>query len=246
MAISSDRARRLPALAPVALAAALLAACTVEREPDVTPFAIAADVNGVPLAASGDFVGIAAVEAPNTLRLTSGESVLTVTFDADAAPGVAFPADLDGQQIGVGIHVDDAHVGADGAPLRIPGLQIVALAAGGGVEFRFLMGEGTYRTGNDLPATPPALRPINPTDFPVLQVIADNLYFEPAACGLVYYDRLRVLVNEREDLPFDTEKRVELGDPPAGWTVHHVLSWHRNGDCPNEIATWTQVAMWRS
>jgi hypothetical protein len=233
--------------AAVLLLAAVALGCA-EREPDTKPFRIEVTLDGVPLAAGiTEFLGMATLESAQRLRLQNAEgATLVVTFDASAAPDLAFPPDLANQQVGVRVLVDDSHQGPFGESLRVPAIQVLLQNFGGGFEYRFILGEGTYRTETELPRLPLLFVPLNALDFPTATIIADNMYFEAAECGLVYYDRLRVLVGDREDLPHHTSKRITLGEPPVGWDVRHVLSWHRSGDCPDDVRTWTQAAMTRA
>lgn len=242
MATSSSAIRRRAWIAIALLAAA----CTTEREPAVRPFEIQATLDGAPAPAGVTQVfGVAARLDGATLRATSADGhVLEVSFDG-AEAHVELPADLDGQPIGLVVFVDEAHRGPHGEPLRVPAFQVLDVVDGQ-YRYRFLLGEGTYRNQGERPVLPLLFFPPNPTDFPSLAIVPDNLYFEPAQCGFIYYDRLRILVEARHDLPFDSEQRVRFGEPAADWTVRHVLSWHRTGDCPHETKTWTQAVMWRS
>jgi hypothetical protein len=242
VSVTSSRRR-----AALLLLAALASGCT-EREPETRPFRIEVTLDGAPLAAGlTEFLGVATLETEQRLRVQNAEgATLVVAFDASADPDVRFPPELANQQVGVRALVDESNQGPSGETLRVPAVQVLLQNFGGGLEYRFILGEGTYRTETELPALPFLFLPLSPLDFPTTTVIADNLYFEPAECGLVYYDRLRVLVGDREDLPHDTKERVALGDPPVDWDVHHVLSWHRSGDCPDEVRTWTQAALTRA
>ncbi|HYG69389.1 MAG TPA: hypothetical protein VD838_17075 [Anaeromyxobacteraceae bacterium] len=228
--------------AAIALVLAL-AGCT-EREIDVTPFRIEATLDGAPLSQGiFEFAGVGGFDGERTMHVTSGTGqVLSVSFSDGGGAEVRFPDDVQGRDTIVRVQVDDAHQGPDGEPLRIPAMHLVTRNNAGFFEFRMVMGEGTYRTEAGLGALPILFQPVA-QDFPLVRVVADSLYFEPAECGLVYYDRLRVEADEREDLKHDTTERVALG--LATWNVRHVLSWHRQGDCPDDVRTWTQVALWR-
>jgi hypothetical protein len=227
------------------LGLAASAAC-MEREITATPFHIEATLDGAPLAPGlTEFLGVAALVGERSLRVTSPDGpVLALAFSDAGGADVRFPADLEGRELGVRLIVDVAHRGPHGEPLPIPALQVIAKNDAGFFEYRVVLGEGTYVSGNGLPALPLLFLPPTLEDFPRLTVFADSLYFEPASCGLVYYDQLRVLSGQLQDLEHATTKRIALGQPPE-WNVRHVLSWHRIGDCPDDVSTWTQAAMWR-
>jgi hypothetical protein len=221
------------------------AACT-EREIEVTPFRIEATIDGSP-APPGitEYVGVAALDGDRSLRVTSADGpVLAIAFSDAGGPDVRFPVDLAGRDVGVRVMVDEAHLGVDGQPLRVPAIQVIARGNDGFFTYRMLLGEATYATNAGLPALPVLFLPPLREDFPRLSVIADSLYFEPANCGLLYYDQIRVAGDSISDLVREETKQMALGLPPE-WNVRNVVSWHRSGDCPGDVRAWTQVAMWR-
>lgn len=237
---------------PLALALALGLGCT-EREVPVTPFRISATTAAGDLSTpdgNPGFVqldGIAHVQPTVLVVDDAGEGPVTLSFDPKAAPMVAFPQRLDGQPVTVQLAIDPGHTGPGGEVLRIPGLRI-ATGAGTDRRFQFFLGEATYTDTDEVARIPPLfqLNGLDATeDWPPLRVASDGLYFEPAECGLVYYDRLELVGLDRA-LDRDEQRTVAGGDPAQPpWIVRHVLSWHRVGDCPRRTRAWTQVAMWR-
>jgi microcompartment protein CcmK/EutM len=258
---------------PVALALvtalAALAACG-ERDVETTPFRIGATLGGVPieggLTEARLFVlnGTAAVTAPARLEVAAtiddagavlGDLVLT--FDGTAAREVAFPAQLDGVAVRVTLLADPAHTGPRGEPLAIPGFRI-ATGTSPAFPHQFLLYEGTYADATGLadvgaPEAPVSSDQSTP-DIPRLFVDDVLTTFEPAPCGLVYYDLLQVQdaydgdPNSPDDGMLGRGERQQLstGDPAQPpWTVLHVLSWHRDGRCAGQAQAWTQFAAWR-
>lgn len=177
-----------------------------------------------------------------------------VTFDAAAHPGVAFPAQLDGQVVRVHAQHNPATVAPGGAPLPYPALR-VGLIRLGETTFQFLLVDSPYSDDAGLPVVP---RPIGPEpllgdgvdplndpdfpDFPIYGLAGAHSRFEAAACGLVYHD---VLVVEGDDAQAGDRVVTALPDGSAQWTTLHVDSWHRTGSCPGRAKTWTQWAAWR-
>jgi hypothetical protein len=232
--------------AVLGLAAIIACAACTEREIEVRPFRIEATIDGLP-APPGitPFVGVAALDGERSLRVTSADGpVLAIAFSDGGGPDVRFPMDLAGREVGVRVMVDEAHLGVDGEPLRVPAIQVIARGDDGFFTYRMVLGEATYSTNAGLPGLPILFLPPLREDFPRLAVITDSLYFEPGSCGLLYYDRIRVTADAISDLEREETKQLTLGLPPE-WNVRNVLTWHRSGDCPDDVRAWTQVAMWR-
>lgn len=228
------------------LAAVVASAACTEREIPVTPFHLEATVDGAPLSGGvTEFGGVLTLDGARTLRVTSPEGpVLVVSFGDGGGEDVRFPEDLQGREGGVRVLVDEALRGPDGEPLTVPAIQVIAQRDDGFFEYRVVLGEGTYVSNNGLAGLPLLFLPPLVEDFPRLTVIADNLYFEPANCGLVYYDQIRVLSGEVKDIERDTTEQITLAGS-LDWNVRHVVSWHRAGDCPDDVSAWFQAAMWR-
>jgi len=266
--VSATRSRRA-ALALAALAA--LSACP-ERDVETTPFRIAASLDGAPLEGrvteASIFVlnGTAAVTAPTRLEVPAaiddagtvlGDLVLT--FDAAAAREVAFPSQLHAVFVRVTLVVDPAHTGPRGEPLAVPGFRI---ATGTSPTFphQFLLYEATYADDTGLADVGAPLEPLptdpDPAQLDIPRLTVDDVLttFEPADCGLVYYDLLQVqdAYDGVPDSPDDgvlrqgERQQLTTGDPAQlPWTVLHVVSWHRDGRCAGQAQAWTQVAAWR-
>lgn len=265
--MSASRCSSATALAVVAVAA--LAACE-ERDVETRPFRIAVTVGDRPLgegiAATTAFVlnGVGdrrsdvALAVPGAVADDGGlVGDVLVAFDPSAAPGLAFPPQLHGAQVRVVVVVDPAHLGPRGEPLPVVGFR-VALGAAPDFRQQLLLSEGTYADANGLGVVGPApfgIAGIDRTrpDVPEFLLEDGASTFEPAECGLVYYDLLDV-VDDVEGIRGDvlrTGERLEMSigeaaapeEPP--WTVLHVLSWHRDGRCTGQAQAWNQFAAWR-
>lgn len=255
--------RRPLAAALAALAALALAGCH-RADPTVVPFAIRiAGPSGAPVlpnVTEGD--PLVRVEGPATLagrgELRVTDAVLgevTVTFDAAAHPGVAFPARLDGQRVRVHALHDPLAVAPGGVPIPYPALR-VALEVAGSSRYQILLCDSPYDDGFGLGSIPRPLFPPEPTlgdsidladpafpDHPLFEVAASHARFEAGACGLVYHD---VVVASGVAIQAGEEDTVfPLKPVPDPWTALHVDSWHRTGSCPGRAKTWTQWAAWR-
>jgi hypothetical protein len=253
--------RRPPAAALAALLALALAGCQ-RADPDVVPFAVRiTDQAGAPVLPNVDpqeflvaIEGPAVVAGPGALTVTDPVlGPVSVTFDAAAHPGVAFPAQLDGQVVRVHAQHNPAAVAPGGAPLPYPALR-VGLIRLGETSFQFLLVDSPYSDDAGLPVVP---RPIGPEpllgdgvdplndpdfpDFPIYGLAAAHARFE-AACGLVYHD---VLVVEGAAAQAGDRVGTVIETSPVPWTTLHVDSWHRTGSCPGRAKTWTQWAAWR-
>lgn len=258
MASRSSRA----ALGAAVAAALALAACRT-HDVDVRPFHIRATANGAPLEGLSPgavfyvLFGAGEVQGPTTLRLPDavyadgrpfGELVLS--FDGAPAPGAVFDPSLGGVPLRVLVLADADARGPDGEALPIPGFRV---ATGSSPDFRhrIVLWEGTYTGDNGVarvfaPAGPheddPAI-----ADIPGFQVEAVYAGWEPAECGLVYYDVLDVVgETASSDVALDHGER---GVVPIGirepWIVFHVQSWHRDGRCDGQAQAWSQLAAWR-
>lgn len=269
--MSATRSSRAALALALVAAGAVLAACD-ERDVETTPFRIGATLGGAPieggLTATRLFVlnGVATVAAPTRLEVAAaiddagtvlGDLVLT--FDAAAAPEVAFPSQLGGVPVRVSLLVDPAHTGPRGEPLAIPGFRI---ATGTSPIFphQFLLHEATYTDTTGIADVGPPQEPLStdpdPTLLDIPRLTVDDVLttFEPAPCGLVYYDLLQVqdaydgLPDSPDDgvLRHGERREITTGDPAQlPWTVLHVLSWHRDGRCGGQAQAWTQFAAWR-
>ena len=254
--------RRPTAAALAALAALALAGCH-RADPDVAPFAIRlTDQTGAPVLPNVDpleplvaLEGLATLPGPG--ELVVADPVLgpvTVTFDAAAHPGVAFPAQLAGQVVRVHAQYNPDAVDPHGAPLPYPALR-VGLILLGETDFQFLLADSPYTDDAGLPVVPRPLGPepllgdgIDPQNdpdfpnFPIYGLAGAHSRFEAAACGIVYHDVLVV-----EGVAAQAGERVGtlIETSPPAWTTLHVDSWHRTGSCPGRAKTWTQWAAWR-
>jgi hypothetical protein len=254
--------------APGALAAALavaLAGCP-NREPESRPFRIAAEVTGgarleslSPEAAYYVLFGTGAVLGPTSLRLSAVTLAtgpapfdqLTLSFDGGAAPEAIFGPELDGVPLRVLVLVDPEATGPKGEPLPIPGFR-VATGASPDFRHRLLLWESTY-AGEDGVAVlfAPALPHVDDPpflDFPDFLVEDVNAAWEPAECGLVYYDVLNAFGETESDdavLESGERARVPIGAAEPPWDVSHVQSWHRDGRCAGQAQAFSQIAAWR-
>jgi hypothetical protein len=249
----------------LALLGALLgvaAAGCHRADPTVVPFAIRlagpAGQPVLPNVTPGDVLvlveGSASLAGPGELRVADATlGLVTVTFDAAAHPFVAFPDQLDGQQVRVHAQYDAEAVAPGGLPIPYPALR-VALVEAGASRYQLVLADSPYEEGSGLPNVP---RPLLPElslgdsidladpfypDHPIFLVAAAHARFEAGACGLVYHD---VLQAEGAALQAGEEARTVLELSPVPWTTRHVDSWHRVGSCPGRPKTWTQWAAWR-
>jgi hypothetical protein len=195
-----------------------------------------------------------------TLVIQSAQGPFRLAFSNAAAPEVQFPKEaLDGQNVVA--HVLDAAglgvVAPGGEAIDYPGLRI-ATSAG----YRFLLGESPVASPGGLPLVP---RPLDQErdasgnviyppieDYPLPEVFADHARFVPSSCGLLYYDLVRMVPldepNSVEQV-LKSGQQIQMAASAAAtgtpWTVHHVLSWHRNTSCKDRVRAWTQIALWR-
>lgn len=254
--------RSSPALALAAAALALAGCPTADVE--TRPFHIRATVDGQPLeelALGPAFYlvfGTGEVLGPTSLRLpdaifadgrTLGE--LVISYDGTPAPGAVFDPALGGQALRVLLLVDPEATGPEGEPLPVPGFR-VATGASPDFRHRIVLWEATYASPNGIatvfaPAGPHLDDPVFP-DIPEFRVEAVYAAWEPAECGLVYYDALNALgETEAAHVALDHGERGRVpigGDEPA-WNVLHVQSWHRDGACAGQAQAWSQLAAWR-
>jgi hypothetical protein len=247
----------------LAVAAAALAGCpTKDVEP--RPFRIHATVDGTPLEARAAeptyyvLYGTGEVQAPTALRLPaatlfSGEPFgdVVVSFDGGAAPEAVFDPSLDAVPLRLLVLADPAHTGPTGEPLPIPGFR-VATGASPDFRHRLLLWEGTYLTESGIAAVfaPAGAHVDDPgaPDIPLFLPEAAFAAWEPAECGLVYYDVMNVQgQTEADDLPLQhhEEARVQVGADEPPWNVRHVESWHRDGLCDGQAQAFSQLAAWR-
>ena len=172
---------------------------------------------------------------------------VTFTFDGSGAPDLAFPARLDGQAVLLESAVVSGGTGPRGEPLPV---RSVRIATGDRLAptYEFAMGETTATQSNGIGGTPPLLGAFyGDEDLPFFVVQGDWTDYQPAECGLVYLDVLRVVAPDGTELLLragDTGQ-IAVGLRPDPWTVRHVLSWHRRGKCSGQSGTWTQIAAWR-
>ncbi len=163
---------------------------------------------------------------------------VTISFRGDASPGVAFPTQLDGAPVTVIVHVAPTQVGPIGEALPIVGFA-VSTGTDPNIHYQFLIGElpppsGTLFTIGDATG-----------DVPAFQVVRDAAEFEPAKCGAVYYDVLRVYGTSKEiSLRHGDQGTMPVGGG-ASWNVRNVVSWHRDRACEGQLKSWTQLAAWR-
>lgn len=240
----------------VAAAAVALAGCPTP-ELELRPFRIdirvagapATLAEGLPEPARIDLSGAATRISDTELAVadaTLGD--VRITFRNDAAPDVVFPASLQGETVFVTAVGDPTARLPDGSPLRFPGFR-VAVGTPADLRHRFLLGESTAASGFDTGVVPFPLARLGEEDFPVLFIQVDWLDFEPQDCGVVYHDFLGVALPGADEATFlGRGGRVDgllVGAFEGPWTVHHVQSWHRTGDCPDDAPAFSQMAAWR-
>lgn len=250
----------------LALAALALGACT-ERDADTRPFHLAVTGPDGASLAVGDapvlltFLGTAAVPGPTTFVVGGAVRVVdpqdpaadvpagdvTLSFDGAAAPDLAFPARLAGQAVMVEVAVVPGATGPVGEPLPV---WVIRIATGPRLAptYELTMGETTAERTDGIAGVPAVLGPFfGDEDVPAFLVEADWTDYQPAECGLVYLDALRVFAPDGSSIvlrPGETGQRA-VGLRPDPWNVRHVLSWHRRGKCGGQSGTWTQIAAWR-
>jgi hypothetical protein len=253
-----------------ALVAALLALALggcAKRDVQASPFHLSiVGPDGASLA-TGDasFVltlsGTARVTAPAALVVAGAVRVVdaadatkdvpvgdvTVSFDGAAAPDLAFPSRLEGQEVLLEAAVVPGGTGPRGEPLPV---RTVRLATGPRLAFtyEYAMGETTAPQSNGVPSAPVLMSPYyGDEDLPFFTVVGDWTDYQPGECGLVYLDVLRVVAPDGAELLLraGTTGQIAVGLRPEPWTVRHVLSWHRRGKCGGQSGTWTQIAAWR-
>ena len=240
----------------LALAAVALAAACHTRDVTTHPFHFSAVVvaDGSPIEAGRTrdtylpLLGTGRLEDPTTLVV--GDATLgdvRITFDTRAVPGVRFPAALDGGALLVELFITPADVGPRLEPLPIVGIR-VATGAPARPTFEFLASEWNRAADDGTPIRPVAFEP-NVTfteDVPIASPSAPLLEYEPARCGLVYYDLMSVAGDDRT-LTLEPGDRgtVSVGARPEPWNVLHVTSWQRDGKCRGQSGTWTQIIAWR-
>lgn len=252
--------------AALALAALALAACA-ERDVRTRPFhlAVTGPDGGSLAVGDGSFVltlaGTAQVPGGTTLVVAGAVRVVdaadpaadvpvgdvTVTFDGAAAPELAFPARLAGQAVLVEAAVVPGGTGPDGEPLPVRTLRI-ATGDRRAPSYELGLGETTAERSDGIATSPPLLGPFyGDEDLPAFVVEANWTDYQPAECGLVYLDVLRVLAPDGAELLLRRGEAGQLavGLRPDPWHVRHVISWHRRGACGGQSRTWTQIATWR-
>lgn len=263
MRSSAGAARALPAAVAALALAAGLAACH-KADPDVRPFAIRlVGPTGTPIPAQPDYLpasfavlrGPARWLGPGELKVDDpslGE--VTLTFDATAHAGVAFPLELHGQSVRVAALVDPTRLAPDGTPIPYPAMRLGVATLTGGVTYRLLLVDSPYADDRQVGAKPRPIGreldlgddPVVFPDFPDYAIEASSARFEPGDCGLVYHDALVVLGDDEKARIWAGERASTLiGSDPDAWTTLHVDSWHRAGSCGARAKTWTQWAAWR-
>jgi hypothetical protein len=250
-----------------ALAAALavaLAGCPT-AEPEWGLFRIRAEAaGGAPLeglAAEPTFYllfGTGEVLGPTSLRLAGATFAdgrpfgeLTISFDGALAPEAVFGPELHAVPLRLLVLADPGATGPGGEPLPIPGFR-VATGASPDFRHRLILWEATYAddTGVADVFAPAGPHPDDPSYPDIPDFVVDEVYaaWEPAECGLVYYDVLSAL-GEREsaDVPLERgeQGRVPIGTVEPPWNVLHVQSWHRDGACAGQAQAFSQLAAWR-
>ncbi len=252
--------------ARLALALLALGACA-ERDVETRPFHLAVTGPAGDSLAVGDapallsLAGTAAVPGATTLVVAGAVRVVapqdpaqdqplgdvTISFDGAAAPDVAFPARLAGRAVLVEVELQPGATGPRGEPLPVWTVRI-ATGARLSPTYELLLGETAAARGDGIAGVPGLLGPFfGDEDVPAFQVEADWTDYQPAECGLVYLDALRVLAPDGTSAVLrsgETGQRA-IGLRPDPWNVRHVLSWHRRGKCGGQSGTWTQIAAWR-
>ena len=258
-------ARRAARLA-LALLSLALGACA-ERDVETRPFHLAVTGPGGDSLAVGEapalltLAGTAAVPGPTTFVVAGAVRVVapqdpaqdvsigdvTITFDRAAATDVAFPARLAGRTVLVEVEVMPGGTGPAGEPLPVWTVRI-ATGARLAPTYELVLGETTAARTDGIAGVPGLVGPFfGDEDLPAFQVEADWTDYQPAECGLVYLDALRVLAPDGTSVLLrhgETGQGV-IGLRPDPWNVRHVLSWHRRGKCGGQSGTWTQIAAWR-
>ncbi len=239
------------------LAAALLGLAGCYGEIPTHPFHLSAVVvaTGADAKASPTDLtpleGMGQLEGPTSLLVddaTYGQ--VRVSFDGAAAPGVVFPSIFDGAQVEVALQWTDRAVDPRGDPMPLVAVRIGFGLQGSFLTPRFIIAEGSVRTGGGVAAVPDLAQPlIGQTDVPVYEVISTGLSFVVTHCGEVYPDQLAATGPDRTlYLSEGQEGPIPVGTLGAPtWVVHHVRSWHRagrEGSC-REPGAWTQLAAWR-
>jgi hypothetical protein len=244
-------ARPGPAVAILALAAA---ACT-SRDVTVHPFRLEAVVfaTGRSVADEATF--------PSTIIVLEGKATVVdevtldvadatrgqvrLRFDRTAAPEVAFPARLSGQDVRVDLFVDPGQLGpADGVVVPISGLRVTTTPAT--LTYDFILGETSAHVTSGGPDVPFSFLPfLGGFDPPPMRLEVDFREMDPARCGPVY---LAVLSIELADRTIDL-RRGEQAEMvvvrPEPLHVLHVQSYQRRGTCSGQSESWTQIAAWR-
>jgi hypothetical protein len=172
---------------------------------------------------------------------------VTVSFDGAAAPDLAFPSRLEGQAVLLEAAVVPGGTGPRGEPLPV---RSVRLATGSRLAptYEYAMGETTAAQPNGVSSAPVLMGPYyGDEDLPFFAVVGDWTDYQPAECGLVYLDVLRVLAPDGTQLLLraGATGQIAVGFRADPWTVRHVLSFHRRGKCGGQSGTWTQIAAWR-
>jgi hypothetical protein len=177
---------------------------------------------------------------------------VTVTFDRSASSAVAFSsARLDGKTLLVVIAADPSYTGPEGEPLPFYEL-IVATGTPPDLQHELVLVERVFPSERETEILPRNIGGFE--DLPWFTAESDWAQFEPAECGLVYYDVVSV-IGDDELFALRRGERREVGilpripdaprDERAPWNVLHVLSWHREDACAGQAKAWTQVAAWR-
>jgi hypothetical protein len=231
------------------------------RDVEARPWHLEVTADGTPLSQLVDgltfvqFTGVAQLVDGSTLlvpgatRIDEGASAplgdVRVSFDASSWPGPELPQGLAGTEVTVTVAVDPEGIGPAREPLPYPAL-VVADSTAGLLRNEFYLYEASYRAVNGYNAEVI----YGPADF-VAEIQARWQLFEPAECGLVYYDSLVVYgdasVTElrRHERRSVTTSRGTETEPPVRWAFAHVASWHRDGACQDQSQAWTQLVAWR-
>jgi len=173
--------------------------------------------------------------------------VARLSFDPRAVSGLRFPPAVDGVALLVELFIGPTDLGPRNEPLPIVGIR-VATGAPARPTFEFLASEWARARDDGTPGPPVAFAPniTGSEDVPVADVSESELEYDPAKCGLVYYDFMKVAGDDRV-LTLGTGERgtVSVGARPEPWNVVHATSWHRHGKCSGQSGTWTQIVAWR-
>lgn len=241
------------------VAAAVLGLAACYGEIPTRPFRLSASIaaTGADARPSPDYEGLqrltgtGQLEGPTSL-LVADASLGTVrfSFDEAAAPGVAIPAVFDGAEVLVLLQWNLESTDPHGDPLPLVAARIFFAGRGSPDALRFVIAEGSLRTGSGVAEVPALAEPVlGESDLPYYELAPTGLSFVATRCGEVYPDHLMVIGPDRTVFLSEGQEGLipvgTLGAPT--WVVHHVTSWHRagrEGSC-REPGAWTQFAAWR-